>query len=66
MAVEADSVIVVVRPAVDLRVLSEIRQDASVGNSDFDFGLERAVAEGFADRRFEAVEPLAPGCGDGD
>ena len=63
MAVDADPV-VVVSPIVDLRMLREIRQDASVGDSGFNFGLERPVTQGFADRRFEAFEPLAPGRAD--
>ena len=43
MAVEADPV-VVVGAVVDLGVLRQVSQDASVGDSGLDLGLEGAVA----------------------
>ena len=57
---------VVVGPAVDLRVLGEVGQDAAVLDPRLDLGVEGPLVQGLADRLLEPVEPLALGGADGD
>jgi hypothetical protein len=58
VAVEAHPVFVV-GAVVDLGVLGQVGQDATVGDSGLDLGLEGAVGERGADGRLQPVQALA-------